>query len=79
MGLKWSNSQTIGESLYDNDDATHPLTIWFTDLAELVLALEGSDDNPNGSSDGILDAIQMVWYEEWQEDQDPSEDLYANR
>ena len=79
MGLKWSDSQTIGESLYDNDDSTHPLTIRFTDLRELVLALEGFDDNPNGSSEGTLEAIQMVWYEEWQEDHDPSEDPYANR
>jgi len=79
MGLKWSDSQTIGESLYDNDDATHPLTIRFTDLRQMVLGLADFDDKPDGSSEGILEAIQMVWYEEWQEDHDPSEDPYANR
>ena len=34
-------------------------------------------DDPQASSEGHLEAIQMVWYEEWQEDHDPSEDPYA--
>ena len=79
MGLKWSDSQTIGQLLYDNDEAAHPLAVRFTDLRQKVLLLDDFDDNPDGCSEGILEAIQMVWYEEWQEDHEPSEDPYANR
>lgn len=77
MPLKWKDARAIGEALYDLDGDTHPLTIRFTDLRARVLALDGFDDNPNDSNEGILEAIQMVWYEEWQEDHDPSEDPYA--
>jgi FeS assembly protein IscX len=79
MKLKWGSSQLIGETLYDNDDQTHPLTVRFTDLHDRVTALEGFDDDPQASSEGILEAIQMVWYEEWKEDHDSSEDPYVNR
>ena len=43
----------------------------------MVLALPEFDGAPEASSEGALEAIQMVWYEEWQEDHDPSEDPYA--
>tara|TARA_Y100000589_G_C26742540_1_gene462314 strand:+ start:211 stop:447 length:237 start_codon:yes stop_codon:yes gene_type:complete len=77
MGLKWRDAQAIGEALYDLDGDTHPLTVRFTDLHTQVTALPDFDDEPGGSNEGILEAIQMVWYEEWQEDHDPSEDPYA--
>jgi FeS assembly protein IscX len=77
MKLNWSNAQTIGEALYDQDEETHPLTVRFTDLHALVMALEGFSGNTEGSSEGTLEAIQMVWYEEWKEDHDPSDDPYS--
>ena len=77
MSLKWNNAQAIGEALYDLDGDTHPLSIRFTDLHARVLALKGFGGAPEDSNEGILEAIQMVWYEEWQEDHEPSEDPYA--
>ena len=77
MALNWSDAQTIGEGLYDLDQDTHPLSIRFTDLHAKVLALDGFVGSAEDSSEGALEAIQMVWYEEWQEDHDPSEDPYA--
>ncbi len=77
MGLRWNNAQAIGEALYDLDGDTHPLTLRFTDLHAKVIALADFGDKPEASNEGLLEAIQMVWYEEWQEDHDPSEDPYA--
>ena len=77
MSLKWNNAQAIGEALYDLDGDTHPLSIRFTDLHARVLDLKGFGGAPEDSNEGILEAIQMVWYEEWQEDHEPSEDPYA--
>ena len=74
MTLNWTDSQRVGEALYDLDGDTHPLSIRFTDLHARVLALAGFAGAPEGASEGILEAIQMVWYEEWQEDHDPAED-----
>jgi FeS assembly protein IscX len=77
MAIKWNHAQAIGEALYDLDGDTHPLSLRFTDLHARVIALDGFVGAPEASSEGALEAIQMVWYEEWQEDHDPSEDPYA--
>jgi len=76
MGLKWTSARVIGELLYDADPEVHPLTLRFTELHRRVVALEDFDDDPQGSSEGHLEAIQMIWYEEWQEDHDPEDDPY---
>ena len=76
MGLKWTDSQRIGEDLYDLHPDMHPLSLSFTVLHAKIVALADFDDDPEASSEGVLEAIQMVWYEEWQEDHDPEEDPY---
>ena len=47
-----------------------PLTVRFTDLRERVIALDGFDDDPKGSNEPKLEAIQMAWYEEYKEAQE---------
>ena len=74
--MKWSDSHLIAETLYDLHTDIHPLSIRFTDLHEWITKLDGFDDDPQGSSEGILESIQMLWYEEWKIDHDPSEDPY---
>ena len=76
MGLKWTDFRALGEMLYDRDDAVHPLSVRFTDLHRWVTELVDFDDDPQASSEGHLEAIQMIWYEEWQEDNDPEDDPY---
>ena len=76
MGLKWSDYRPLGEKLYDRFPDLHPLSIRFTDLHRWVTELDDFDDVPGKSTEGTLEAIQMVWYEEWQEDHDPSADPY---
>jgi FeS assembly protein IscX len=44
-----------------------PLTVRFTDLHKWVVALPGFRDDPKSSNEGILEAIQMKWLEEYRD------------
>ena len=67
--MKWIDAEDIGIALYEKFPAIEPLTVRFTDLREKVLALDDFDDDPKTSNEPKLEAIQMAWYEEWQENQ----------
>ena len=66
--MKWTDSEEIAIALAERFPDVDPLTIRFTDLRERVLALPGFDDDPKASNEPKLEAIQMAWYEEWQEE-----------
>lgn len=70
MKLTWGDSREIGEALYDKFPDQEPLSIRFTDLHRWVTELPDFADDPKGSSEKHLEAIQMIWYEEWKEDQE---------
>ena len=76
MGYQWSNKRELGEELYDLKPDLHPLSVRFTDLHTWIINLEDFEGNPDDSTEGILEAIQMVWYEEWKEDHPDAEDPY---
>ena len=76
--MKWSEIHIIAETLYDLHEDKHPLSVRFTDLHGWITQLDEFDDDPEGSSEGILESIQMLWYEEWKMDHDPSEDPYVH-
>ena len=67
MALNWSASEDIAAKLHTKYSAIDPLTVRFTDLHKWVVELEGFSDDPKTSSEGLLEAIQMAWYELWQE------------
>jgi FeS assembly protein IscX len=67
--VKWTDSEDIGIALQEKFPDLDPLTVRFTDLREKVLQLHGFDDDPQASNEPKLEAIQMAWYEEWQENQ----------
>ncbi len=69
-GLTWDNTEDLALALFDKYPSTDPLTVRFTDLHKWIIELEGFADDPQKSSEGKLEAIQMAWYDEWQEDQD---------
>lgn len=48
--------------------AIDPLSVRFTDLHQWVMRLEGFTGDAKGSNEKKLEAIQMAWYEEWQEE-----------
>jgi len=62
--MKWSDAEDIAIALFDKFPDVDPLTVRFTDLRERVLALDGFDDDPKGSNEPKLEAIQMAWHEE---------------
>jgi FeS assembly protein IscX len=65
--VKWTDAEDIGIALSDQFPDLDPLTLRFTDLRDKVLALDGFDDDPKTSNEPKLEAIQMAWYEEYQE------------
>lgn len=67
MQLSWEDTEDIGIELADKFPQQNPLEVRFTDLHRMVIELPGFDDDPKGSNESKLEAIQMAWYEEWQE------------
>ncbi len=65
--MKWIDSEAIGIALAGKFPEIDPLAIRFTDLRARVLALDGFDDDPKASNESKLEAIQMAWYDEYQE------------
>ena len=63
MGLTWDDIDSIAERLMEKHEGIDPLSIRFTDLHKWVTELEDFDDDPKRSSEGMLEAIQMAWYE----------------
>lgn len=68
-GLTWDDAENIALALYEKFPHLDPLTIRFTDLHKWITELEDFSDDPKASSEGKLEAIQMVWHEEWQDNQ----------
>jgi FeS assembly protein IscX len=65
--MKWSDAEDIAIALMEVHPDTDPLTVRFTDLHKWVIALEDFDDDPKASNEGILEAIQMKWHEEFRD------------
>ena len=65
--LTWTSTEDIAIALSDRHPETDPLTIRFTDLHKWVMELDGFSDDAKNSNEKKLEAIQMAWYEEWQD------------
>lgn len=70
MELSWHDSEELGIILFEEHPEIDPLTVRFTDLHKMVTELSNFDDDPKASNEGILEAIQMAWHEEYQDAQD---------
>lgn len=66
MALKWTDVNDIAIELFEGHPDVDPLGIRFTDLHQWVMDLPDFDDDPNRSSERILEAIQAAWIEEAQ-------------
>lgn len=64
MSMKWTDTLDIAIELADNSPDIDPLSIAFPQLMEMVMALDGFDDDPKHCGERILEAIQMAWIEE---------------
>ena len=67
--FSWDSAEDLGLELADKFPDQNPLEVRFTDLHKMITALPGFADDPQKSSEGKLEAIQMAWYEEWQDRQ----------
>jgi FeS assembly protein IscX len=65
--MKWTDAEDIAIALMEAHPDTDPLSVRFTDLHQWVVALEDFDDDPKASNEGLLEAIQMKWHEEYEE------------
>jgi FeS assembly protein IscX len=62
--MKWTDSREIAIALAEKHPEVDPATVRFTQLRELVMQLDGFDDDPKRSGEKILEAIQAAWIEE---------------
>ena len=67
MRLDWSNAEDIALLLAAKFPQQDPLQVRFTDLHRWVTELAEFDGDPGALTEGKLEAIQMAWYEEWQD------------
>lgn len=67
VSLKWTDVEDIGIALHEARPEIDPLTVRFTDLHRWVCELDDFADDPEASSEGRLEAIQMAWLEEYRE------------
>lgn len=65
--MKWKDAEDIALALMDAHPDVDPLTVRFTDLHKWVVALPEFGDDPKNSNEGILEAIQMKWLEEYRD------------
>lgn len=63
----WRDTEEIAWRLVEKYPDTDPLTVRFTDLHRWVRELDGFVGEAEGSNEGILEAIQMAWHEEWRD------------
>jgi FeS assembly protein IscX len=62
--LTWKDTDEIAYSLIDAYPDQDPLKLSFPKLHKMITGLEDFGDDPEKSTESILEAIQMAWYEE---------------
>lgn len=62
--MKWTDTLDIAIELYERFPEVDPRYVRFTDLHRWVAELGDFDDDPEKSSEKILEAIQMAWIDE---------------
>ena len=65
--LTWDDAEDIGIELSEKHPELDPLTVRFTDLHRYVTELPNFAADPKASNESKLEAIQMAWYEEFQD------------
>lgn len=65
--LRWEDAEDLGIALADKYPDTNPLEVRFTDLLRFVTGLPTFVDDAAKSNESKLEAIQMAWYEEYQD------------
>jgi FeS assembly protein IscX len=67
--LTWSDLEDIALALYEKFPEQDPSVIRFTDLHKWITELDEFSDDPKKSNESKLEAIQMAWIDEYQDNQ----------
>ena len=67
LEFDWTDSEEIGIQLQEKHPEVDPYTVRFTDLHKWVTELPGFAGDPTKSNEGILEAIQTAWHEEYED------------
>ena len=62
--MRWTDVTDIAIALEEAHPDVDNVNLRFSDLHHWVCALPGFADDPNGSNEGLLEAIQMAWIDE---------------
>ena len=65
--ITWADAEEIGIALLEKFPEVEPLQVRYTELHKYVVGLDGFADDPAKSNESKLEAIQMAWFDEWQE------------
>lgn len=65
--ITWSDILEIGILLQEKFPELDPYTVRFTDLHKYVTELPGFVGDPSKSNEGLLEAIQTAWHEEYED------------
>jgi FeS assembly protein IscX len=65
--IDWTDSEEIGIQLQEKYPEVEPYSVRFTDLHKYVTSLPGFTGDPAKSNEGILEAIQTAWNEEYED------------
>ncbi|AOY01638.1 Fe-S cluster assembly protein IscX [Jeongeupia sp. USM3] len=66
--MKWTDSRLIAIELAEAHPDISPLKVNFVDLRNWVMALPDFNDDPKHCGEKILEAIQLAWIDEADED-----------
>jgi FeS assembly protein IscX len=64
--MRWTDVFDIAIALDEQYADSDPLALNFVDLRNMVLNLDGFEDDPDRCGEKILEAIQAAWIEESQ-------------
>ncbi|MDP1995849.1 MAG: Fe-S cluster assembly protein IscX [Gallionella sp.] len=62
--MKWIDVRDIAIALAEKHPGIDPRTVRFVDLHNLVVDLEGFDDDHGRGGEKVLEAIQATWIDE---------------
>lgn len=65
--IEWTDVEEIGIQLQELHPEVDPYTVRFTDLHRWVTEIPGFVGDPAKSTEGLLEAIQTAWHEEWED------------
>ena len=66
--ITWNDFDDIAIALQEKFPDLDPTTVRFTDLHKWITELDGFDDDPKKSNESKLEAIQMAWLEEFNDE-----------